>query len=174
MFEQKVVALRFSGRGLKVFAADWPPRALLTPFLWWCGFAWHWVRVLSVFLYGTQGVSCRRFRVPAFSSVWFRVRPFFSSLPLLPPSSLGVGPGSSSFLLCVCRQDFDALGRRVRAAHAALFFLPLLSARAGSPLPFPSFSLSLFLSSLSLASMRVKQLGPQWKVQRDGDRLLVL
>ena len=112
-----------------------------------------------------NSLDVRSFRrlVPAFSSVRFRIRPFFSPLSSLffLLSSLGVGPGSSSPLLCVCPQDADASDRQVGAAHAAFSILSfLVFSLCPGRLPSPSLlllSLSLSLSfslSLSLACMQ--------------------
>ena len=76
----------------------------------------------------------------------------FSFLPLLPPSSLGVGPGSFSPLLWVCLQDIARSRKAGRCGTClALFFcfFSLCPDRLPSP-SLLSFSLSLSLS-LSLA-----------------------
>ena len=115
-----------------------------TPFfvvVWFClavstCFVWDFVL--------DTGSSFRRFRVPEFSSVRFRVRPFFSSLPS--PSFLGVGSGSCSCLPSLC------------AAHGLLSFFSVcsLSAQAGSPLSlFSPFSLSSLSLSLACVSQTV-------------------
>ena len=87
-----------------------------------------------------------------FSSVRFRVRPFFSPLSSLffLLSSLGVGPGSSSPLLCVCPQDADASDRQVGAGHAAFSILSFLVFSL-CPGRLPSPSLLLLSLSLSLS-----------------------
>ena len=91
---------------------------------------------------------------------------FLSSLPL-PPSSLGVGPGSFFSLPFVCWQDLFARARQVRRStciamfsFSLLIFLPgpapLFLPRSSLPLSLSlsfslSLSLSLSLSPLSLA-----------------------
>ena len=106
------------------------------------------------FLYGIsyliQGVLV--FAVLGTLGPLFRGSSSLLFLLLLPLSPLGAGSGSLLCFLCLCRQDSRGRGRsawRLMSCHVLFFlssfFLPL-SARAGSPLPFPvSFSLSLSL-----------------------------
>ena len=126
-----------------------------------------------------NSLDVRSFRrlVPAFFSVRFRVRPFFSPLPS-PFFLLLLGSARVLLLLfsaCAGRTSTPWEGRSVLHMLLSSFFLLFSFCPGRLPSPFPlSLSLSFSLLSLSLASMRVKQFGPLWKVQRDGDRLLVL
>ena len=126
-------------------------------------FVWFWVRVFVWIYLPESGSSCF-FAVLGTLGPLFRgpVLLLFSSSFFFPLSSLGVGLGSPSSLLCVCRQD-TARSRKaglcITCIALFLFFSPL-SALAG-PLSlalFFFFSLFFFSSaSLSLLHALIRR-----------------
>ena len=125
-------------------------------------FVWFWVCVFVWIYLSESGSSC-------FFAVLGTLGPLFRGPVLLfsspsfffPLSSLGVGLGSLSFLLCVCRQDRPIDGGRsglAQAAHATLLFLFSSLCPAGPSLPCPFLS----LSSLSLSCMLQQE--KHWRI----------